>query len=418
MRSGKESLKSNDSSKNSSDYVSDSDDDMTFSDTEEFDFTGLILKHRYGIIKKLGSGSYATVWLCYDIQKDKFYAIKIQNPEDYDYGEDEVDILKVIRNKSPRLITLIDNFIYESDDGEHVCMILELLAGSLYDIAKNYTLSFSNIVNILRQLLEGMHILNKQCKTLHTDIKPENILLMGNNKGVIKIMQEWEKFDFKGKCKNKKRRRGRKGPNPKQLLGQMISILDRKKLLDDTKDQNQFDDEHLIDFDIVLSDMGTCCEIKKNMSFQIQTRYYRAPEIILHYPFNETCDVWSVGCLAYELFTKKLLFDPDKKSRFNRDRHHLLAMQQKLGRIPEHMIIKSKRGNIFFRKNGTIKGMSKGTYQTNVEYKSIFDDLNEKKRMCSNDKLLIVDFIERCLIYDPKKRPKPGQLLNHKLFNC
>ena len=69
---------------------------------------------------------------------------------------------------------------------------------------------------------------------------------------------------------------------------------------------------------IKLSDFGSCIDIEEDMSFNIQTRYYRAPEIILCHKFNETCDIWSIGCIIYELLTGKILFNPDKKRRFNR----------------------------------------------------------------------------------------------------
>ena len=46
------------------------------------------------------------------------------------------------------------------------------------------------------------------------------------------------------------------------------------------------------------------------LGVEIQTREYRAPEILLGKPFNTRTDLWSVGCIAYELITGRYLFDP------------------------------------------------------------------------------------------------------------
>ena len=53
------------------------------------------------------------------------------------------------------------------------------------------------------------------------------------------------------------------------------------------------------------------------VNYGIQTRYYRAPEIILHHTFNETCDVWSMGCMIFELLTNEILIDPDKNNKLS-----------------------------------------------------------------------------------------------------
>jgi serine/threonine-protein kinase PRP4 len=39
------------------------------------------------------------------------------------------------------------------------------------------------------------------------------------------------------------------------------------------------------------------------------SRFYRAPEIVLGYPYDCSIDVWSVACTLYELFTSKFLFE-------------------------------------------------------------------------------------------------------------
>ena len=56
------------------------------------EFLGEVLILKYLIIKKIGYGAYSSVWLAYNIEKKKFYAIKVQNNNDYYEGLDEVNV--------------------------------------------------------------------------------------------------------------------------------------------------------------------------------------------------------------------------------------------------------------------------------------------------------------------------------------
>jgi serine/threonine protein kinase len=40
----------------------------------------------------------------------------------------------------------------------------------------------------------------------------------------------------------------------------------------------------------------------------VQSRFYRAPEVILRIPYNTKVDMWSLGCIVAELFTGEPLF--------------------------------------------------------------------------------------------------------------
>ena len=55
------------------------------------------------------------------------------------------------------------------------------------------------------------------------------------------------------------------------------------------------------------------CWINHHFQTDIQTRHYRAPEIILGLNYNEKADIWSFGCLLLEMLTGEYFFDPKKK---------------------------------------------------------------------------------------------------------
>ena len=70
------------------------------------DLAGDII-NQYNVIVELGRGSYSIVWLVYCIRDNKFYALKVQNPEDYDEGIEEVEVMKKISDKDIYLNHLV-----------------------------------------------------------------------------------------------------------------------------------------------------------------------------------------------------------------------------------------------------------------------------------------------------------------------
>lgn len=149
---------------------------------------GEIFVDRYQVVKKLGWGHFSTVWLCWDIVKRRFVALKVvRSAQTFtETALDEIKLLKCVREtdcKDPKrenIVDLIDDFRITGENGEHVCMVLEVLGHQLlrWIIKSNYTgLPLPCVKSILKQVLQGLDYLHTKCKIIHTDIKPENILL-------------------------------------------------------------------------------------------------------------------------------------------------------------------------------------------------------------------------------------------------
>lgn len=402
----------------SSSYSTSADD---IYDHDHIDFVGHILNHKYIIIHKLGYGTFSTVWLGYNYKNNYFYAIKIQHADDYDGAEDEIQrFTKINKNPSPYLSKLLDHFEYNSDEGCHLCMVFPLLAGSLYDIitSDQYKtgIPIPIVKRILTQLLYAMLELNEMCHLLHTDIKPENILVTGISSHVQSIIDNFTKLNFsKIYRKKRSRKHNKKFTRNDPLKDAVKDILSRLDTipLDSDNDSNSkpcpIPDKYINNIHIVLSDFGGCYELSDHMSFNIQTRYYRSPEILLHHSFDATCDVWSVGCVLYELLTGQILFDPDKSDRFSRDRHQLYRIQAILGKFPTSFIDSSIKKNVFFKNNGLIKGVSHITYVPLS--KLIFERLGS---ICSPEQLLLItDLLIKLLGLTPDQRISVSQALHH-----
>lgn len=391
-------------------------DESSISESELDEFEGMIFtngNNKYLFIYKLGSGSFATVWLAYELRSRHYYAIKVQFPDDTDEGLDEVELLQEItKKKSPYLNIIVEHFLFNTDDSPRLCMVFELMAGSLYDVMKTGTyangLPCDTVMAITRQVCTGLDALNKVHKMIHTDVKPENVLIVGRTKKIQHIIDELQKLNIDTvykKNKNKSRSALQK------LMTKELSTIDFNEIDyiyrdTDKNDKMEYIDAKYIDpknIQVVLSDFGNAQRITEK-HYNIQTRYYRAPEIILQYDLSERCDMWSVGCMMYELATGEILFDPHRQPGFSTDRHHLYDIIRFLGRVPSDLLKKSKKYDVFFRRDGLIKGKHHIVYQPFVEH------LN-KQIPEHTEKAEVVKTISSLLCYRPKQRPMPGELI-------
>ena len=451
--------------------MSSSESENSYSSDEEYcgdngeEFREEILNSKYALIERIGYGSYSSVWLAYSIPDDNYYAIKIQNCEDYDEGVFELRILRKIKEiKNNYMINIIDGFEIIKKDRifkkikkgnksynkkviecrRHICMVLPLMAGSVYSLIRKG--SFENGLNeelllkSIKTILYSIKDLHSKLKICHTDLKPENILISGKSKYVEDLIEEYNKYDFKKLFKqNFEKQLELKDWNEnssnykkkvlklksdiikschKNILKNMDHIIDNNsseyQSVDDTtqtsesnsttsndKNINDIDHKYLKDCKIVLTDFGSNMKISDLDDDEIQTRYYRAPEVILGLKYNEKIDIWSIGCMIYELYTGEILFDPDKDKDFSRDFHHLFLIEEICGEFPKNMIKKSPRNKEFFR-----------NYKLNCKKKSNIiniETLIKKDNKLSN---LILNILKNCLKIDPTSRSNIDDLIN------
>ncbi len=91
-------------------------------------------------------------------------------------------------------------------------------------------------------------------------------------------------------------------------------------------------------------DFGSACHEHQTVYTYIQSRFYRSPEIILGLPYTSSIDMWSVGCIAAELFLGLPIFpgcsNYDQISR----------IVESLGLPPHHMLEMGKDTLTYFDK--------------------------------------------------------------------
>lgn len=218
---------------------------------------------RYHVVRKLGWGHFSTVWLCWDLGCKRFVALKVVKSAQH-YTEtalDEIKLLKCVRDSDEsdpareKSVQLLDDFKISGVNGTHVCMVFEVLGYNLLKliIRSNYQgIPLHNVKLIVRQVLEGLNYLHVKCKIIHTDIKPENILICVDDDYIRKLASdafEWQRLGLKlpgsavstapkekavdaKMSKNKKKKMKKKKKRQQQLIEmqmQQLEELDREK---------------------------------------------------------------------------------------------------------------------------------------------------------------------------------------------
>ncbi|KAF1401667.1 Serine/threonine-protein kinase SRPK, partial [Spheniscus magellanicus] len=263
---------------------------------------GEVFNTRYQALRKLGHGAFATVWLCQDMRRKKHVAVKVLKSREgfAEAAQDEVALLRCVSSMKKKdqagenIVCLLDDFRMIGENGFHI-LLLKALGPSLRCLMGNYAaqgLPLPFVKKSLQQVLAGLHFLHKRCRIIHTDIKPENVLLYGRDKSLQRLLPD---------TLDCSRRTDLRLKGPGGDLG------------------NRLEESDLMSMEVKIADLGSACWTYKPFSKEIQTQPYRALEVLLGLDYGTPADIWSTGCLAFEMATGERLFDPQPGKYFSRD---------------------------------------------------------------------------------------------------
>ncbi|XP_058785135.1 serine/threonine-protein kinase AFC3-like isoform X2 [Vicia villosa] len=330
------------------------------------------LTPRYKILGKMGEGTFGRVLECWDRQTRDYVAIKvIRSIQKYrDAAMIEVDVLERLVKSDvgcSRCVQMQNWFDYRN----HICIVFEKLGPSLFDFLKRnkYCPFPVDLVREFgRQLLESVAYMH-ELRLIHTDLKPENILLISSD--CVKL------------------------PSCKRVFSDETQFRCLPK-----------------SSAIKLIDFGSTASANQSHSSIVSTRHYRAPEVILGLGWSTPCDLWSVGCILYELCTGEALFQTHENLE------HLAMMERVLGPLPEHMVKKANKGAEKYFKRGSRLRWPEGAVSREsinaVKKLGHLKDIISRHVECS--RFLLIDLLHGLLTYDPAKRITARQALDHRFF--
>ena len=432
---------------------------------------------RYVVVKKLGWGHFSTCWACEDTrgaQSGALKALKIQKSSGSytEAARDEIEILNQVKDtdaayadESKHVVTLYDSFTHEGPNGTHVCMVFDVLGDNLLTLIKRYDYLGVPLVGVralTKTMLKGLRYLHGVKNIIHTDLKPENVLL------TFKLPEK------KGCRSTKKAVHGKKAPQPAAMdkkssmeaamekltesmasTGADLNKNQKKKLkkklkkkiangedivggdaddlsdqdeeavdedIDDDADANNDDEEDdgndgdcidLLPYEVLktldarICDLGNACWVDRQFTNDIQTRQYRSPEVILGAKYDTSADIWSLACIVFELATGDVLFDPRSGKDYDRDEDHLALMMELIGRMPKHLALSGKYSKEFFNRNGELRHIR------SLKFWPCERVLMEKYGMSEKDSKDLSDFLTPMLDFNPTKRATAEQMLSH-----
>lgn len=490
---------------------------------------GDVFHNRYTVIRKLGWGHFSTVWLSWDAQRNTFVALKIvKSAEHYtEAAEDEILLLERVNQSiiSSRLtpdqetvVRILDHFRHRGPHGMHVCMVFEVLGENLLKIIRRFEhrgLPIAVVKTITRQMLEGLDLLHRRCGIIHTDLKPENVLVCLEAEEIRRIaLMALERAireggDFLIEREQTSGSRGsfaehlyRLASSPDDLtasqermrrLYEQTAITCTDDIIDSVEGMNlsprvvsnvvsslqatqsgglfirgtdhsaslpttttttpamaeitpsasqasqsmemTSSNEYLGQINntrsvkrnditssrsqsrgrklplekirVKIADLGNACWVDRHFTNDIQTRQYRAPEVILGMKYDTSCDIWSAACLIFELLTGDFLFAPHSGKRYNKNEDHIAQMIELLGKIPRSFALGGKYSYEIFNRRGELRHIR------DLEYWKLEDVLVEKYSIPKEEAIEIADFLLPMLEYVPKRRATAQECLRH-----
>jgi dual specificity tyrosine-phosphorylation-regulated kinase 2/3/4 len=148
---------------------------------------------------------------------------------------------------------------------------------------------------------------------------------------------------------------------------------------------------------IKLIDFGSGCFVGHQKYEYIQSRFYRAPEVMLGLPYGPPMDVWSTALVIAELLIGKPLWPGDDELE------QLWMITTLLGNPPLELVAMGKRRDEFFDDDFNLRPIQKSITPLSLD---LSEALNTEDRQ-------LIDFLKKCLTWDAAERLTAGMALRH-----
>ncbi|XP_077325533.1 dual specificity tyrosine-phosphorylation-regulated kinase 2 isoform X2 [Lithobates pipiens] len=313
--------------------------------------------YRYEVLKVIGKGSFGQVVKAYDHKLHQHVALKMVRNEKrfHRQAAEEIRILEHLKKQDKDNNMNVIHMLENFTFRNHICMTFELLSMNLYElIKKNKFQGFS--LPLVRKFAHSI----LQC----LDALHKNRIIHCDLKPENILLKQ----------------QGRSG--------------------------------------IKVIDFGSSCYEHQRVYTYIQSRFYRAPEVILGGRYGMPIDMWSLGCILAELLTGYPLLPGEDEG------DQLACMIELLGMPPQKLLDSSKRGKNFVSSKGyprycTVTTLPDGSVVLNGgrsrrgKLRGPPGSRDWVTALKGCDDPLFLDFLSQCLEWDPTLRMTPSQALRH-----
>jgi dual specificity tyrosine-phosphorylation-regulated kinase 2/3/4 len=187
----------------------------------------------------------------------------------------------------------------------------------------------------------------------------------------------------------------------KQLLDSLLLLNSRRVIHCDLKPENILL-AHPVHSEIKVIDFGSSCFENEKVYTYIQSRFYRSPEVILGLSYGMPIDMWSLGCILAELYTGYPIFPGEN------EQEQLACIMEVFGPPEKHLIEKSSRKKLFF------DSMGKPRLTVSSKGRRRRPSSKELRQVLKCDDEAFLDYIAKCLRWDPSRRLNPHQASVHE----
>jgi len=313
---------------------------------------GTWLNDDYFIIDFIGRGTFSFVYLTYNYLHLVFQVVKMILPCYFKEGKYEEKINKILCESNPKHFNYITNTFIWKKNPKIRCFSFNTLGISLEELhnrAHYKRLTDKHIIKIFRDILINMKYIH-QCHLIHTDLKLDNILTTIYTKKHTHLItffknlncHAWinelstsiynsynhnsfftrntiekciyaSKLQFSSYYLRQRKIFDEKLNNEKLTILETIPEIDefdniRAEDLEDINPGNNIQIPEPSNMNAYVIDFGNCVKESSNEKNDITFENYRAPENIINYDVTQKGDVWTLGCIFYELLCGKMLF--------------------------------------------------------------------------------------------------------------
>jgi len=342
-----------------------------FEESKEFQIViNSVIAGRYQVMEFLGQAAFSKAIQCLDLVTKEYVCLKIiENNKDYfDQSIDEIKLLKYICCNADvdkhNVLRVLDYFYHK----EHLFIVTELLRENLYEFSRY----------------------NRE-----------------NDTEIYFTIGKLQKVAY-------------------QILTGLEYIHDLRLIHCDLKPENVLIKSYSR-CEVKIIDFGSSCYIHDHLSSYVQSRSYRAPEVILGCKYDYRIDIWSLGCIIAELWTGNVLFQNDSVQGL------LARVIGIIGPLPESMLASGRHVNNYFTSDRLLfQGATEGTKIKDNEHLSeemvelikqhrkgkkkvqiIVPKRTSLKARLKTEDAMFLDFVKCLLQVDKDRRPTAREALRH-----